>query len=44
VTFATPGAANQAGIVCIFQELSLIPTSAVADNIVDQAIRRRASA
>ena len=25
VTFASPAAANQAGIVCIFQELSLIP-------------------
>jgi ribose transport system ATP-binding protein len=34
VTFATPAAANQAGIVCIFQELSLIPELSVADNIV----------
>jgi ribose transport system ATP-binding protein len=34
VTFASPAAANQAGIVCIFQELSLIPDLSVADNIV----------
>ena len=34
VTFASPAAANQAGIVCIFQELSLIPDLTVADNIV----------
>ncbi|RVD48036.1 sugar ABC transporter ATP-binding protein, partial [Mesorhizobium sp. M8A.F.Ca.ET.023.02.2.1] len=34
VTFASPGAANKAGIVCIFQELSLIPELSVADNIV----------
>ncbi|MBZ9765988.1 sugar ABC transporter ATP-binding protein [Mesorhizobium sp. CA6] len=34
VTFASPAAANQAGIVCIFQELSLIPELSVADNIV----------
>lgn len=34
VTFATPAAANAAGIVCIFQELSLIPDLSVADNIV----------
>jgi ribose transport system ATP-binding protein len=33
VTFADPAAANQAGIVCIFQELSLIPDLSVADNI-----------
>ncbi|MBI2718944.1 MAG: sugar ABC transporter ATP-binding protein [Rhizobiales bacterium] len=33
-TFASPAAANQAGIVCIFQELSLIPDLSVADNIV----------
>jgi len=31
--FASPAAANQAGIVCIFQELSLIPDLSVADNI-----------
>ena len=34
VTFASPAAANAAGIVCIFQELSLIPDLSVADNIV----------
>jgi len=34
VTFASPAAANQAGVVCIFQELSLIPDLSVADNIV----------
>lgn len=34
VTFASPAAANQAGIVCIFQELSLVPELSVADNIV----------
>jgi ribose transport system ATP-binding protein len=33
VTFASPAAANAAGIVCIFQELSLIPELSVADNI-----------
>jgi len=33
VSFATPAAANAAGIVCIFQELSLIPDLSVADNI-----------
>jgi len=33
VTFASPAAANRAGIVCIFQELSLIPDLSVADNI-----------
>jgi ribose transport system ATP-binding protein len=33
VKFAAPAAANQAGIVCIFQELSLIPDLSVADNI-----------
>lgn len=33
VTFATPKAANAAGIVCIFQELSLVPDLSVADNI-----------
>jgi ribose transport system ATP-binding protein len=37
VTFATPAAALEAGIACIFQELSLIPDLSVADNI---AIRR----
>ncbi|HVZ13496.1 MAG TPA: sugar ABC transporter ATP-binding protein [Bauldia sp.] len=34
VSFASPAAANQAGLVCIFQELSLIPELSVADNIV----------
>ncbi len=34
VSFASPAAANRAGIACIFQELSLIPDLSVADNIV----------
>ena len=34
VSFASPAAANRAGIACIFQELSLIPDLTVADNIV----------
>ena len=34
VRFAEPAKANEAGIVCIFQELSLIPDLSVADNIV----------
>ena len=34
VTFGDPAAANGAGIVCIFQELSLIPDLSVADNII----------
>jgi ribose transport system ATP-binding protein len=34
VSFKSPAAANQAGVVCIFQELSLIPELSVADNIV----------
>src|SRR3569623_1555953 len=34
VTFAAPPAANAAGIVCVFQELSLLPELSVADNIV----------
>jgi ribose transport system ATP-binding protein len=34
VSFASPAEANTAGIVCIFQELSLIPELSVADNIV----------
>ncbi len=33
VRFAEPAEANRAGIVCIFQELSLIPDLSVADNI-----------
>ncbi|MEH6836048.1 sugar ABC transporter ATP-binding protein [Falsihalocynthiibacter arcticus] len=34
VSFSSPGAANQAGIVCVFQELSLMPDLTVAENIV----------
>jgi ribose transport system ATP-binding protein len=34
VVFPNPAAANAAGIVCIFQELSLIPDLTVADNII----------
>jgi ribose transport system ATP-binding protein len=34
VSFPDPASANNAGIVCIFQELSLIPDLSVADNIV----------
>jgi ribose transport system ATP-binding protein len=52
VRFATPQAANDAGIVCIFQELSLLPDLSVADNIgittpprrfglIDQRAQRR---
>ena len=33
VSFATPTEANEAGIACIFQELSLLPDLTVADNI-----------
>jgi ribose transport system ATP-binding protein len=33
VQFASPAAAHQAGIACVFQELSLIPDLSVADNI-----------
>jgi ribose transport system ATP-binding protein len=33
VVFDSPAAANRAGIVCIFQELSLVPDLSVADNI-----------
>ena len=32
--FDSPGAATRAGIVCVFQELSLVPDLSVADNIV----------
>ena len=32
--FPSPAAANAAGIVCIFQELSLVPDLSVADNIL----------
>ena len=34
VSFRDPAEANAAGIVCIFQELSLIPDLTVADNII----------
>jgi ribose transport system ATP-binding protein len=34
VGFPDPAAANRAGVVCIFQELSLIPDLSVADNII----------
>ena len=33
VSFASPAEANAAGIVCVYQELSLIPDLSVADNI-----------
>jgi ribose transport system ATP-binding protein len=33
VTFPTPASANAQGVVCIFQELSLMPDLSVADNI-----------
>ena len=33
VHFRSPAAANEAGIVCIFQELSLMPDLTVSDNI-----------
>jgi len=32
-SFASPQAANAAGVVCVFQELSLLPDLSVADNI-----------
>src|SRR5450432_3253606 len=41
VSFATPSAANAAGVVCIFQELSLMPDLSVADNISSTAPPRR---
>jgi ribose transport system ATP-binding protein len=34
ISFSTPAAAMASGIVCVFQELSLIPDLSVADNIV----------
>ncbi len=34
VTFPSPAAAGDAGIVCVFQELSLVPDLSVADNIL----------
>ena len=33
IAFASPAEANRSGIVCIFQELSLVPHLTVADNI-----------
>ncbi|MBW8637278.1 sugar ABC transporter ATP-binding protein [Hoeflea sp. WL0058] len=33
VSFPTPQSANEAGIVCMFQELSLVPDLSVAENI-----------
>ncbi|MBX3569310.1 MAG: sugar ABC transporter ATP-binding protein [Rhizobiaceae bacterium] len=52
ISFGSPAAANDAGIVCVFQELSLIPDLSVADNIaisnpptrfgmIDRAAQRR---
>src|SRR3712207_6247523 len=41
VTFPNPLAANRAGIVCIFQELSLMPELTVADNITLSTPPRR---
>lgn len=34
VHFSSPSQANDVGIVCVFQELSLIPELSVADNII----------
>ncbi len=34
VSFPSPAAASEAGVVCVFQELSLIPELSVADNIM----------
>ena len=39
--FTNPAAANAAGIVCIFQELSLMPDLSVADNISISSPPRR---
>jgi len=41
VMFPGPAAANRAGIVCIFQELSLMPELTVADNITLSSPPRR---
>ncbi len=41
VTFSGPAEATDAGIVCMFQELSLIPDLSVADNISLQRPPRR---
>ena len=38
VQFPNPASANDAGIVCIFQELSLLPDLTVADNkVIEQS-------
>ncbi|HYG87836.1 MAG TPA: sugar ABC transporter ATP-binding protein [Azospirillum sp.] len=34
IAFPNPAAANRAGVVCVFQELSLMPDLTVADNIL----------
>lgn len=55
VRFAGPSAANRAGIVAIFQELSLVPDLSIADNVcladpprrfgmIDQGAQRRRAA
>lgn len=41
VSFPDPASANRAGILCIFQELSLMPDLSVADNITLTAPPRR---
>jgi ribose transport system ATP-binding protein len=41
VNFSKPAEANAAGVVCIFQELSLVPDLTVADNISLAAPPRR---
>ncbi|GLS22764.1 ribose import ATP-binding protein RbsA [Labrys miyagiensis] len=41
IRFSGPAAAKQNGIVCIFQELSLVPDLSVADNIFIDAPPRR---
>lgn len=41
VRFASPSAATEKGVVCMFQELSLIPDLSVADNLCIAAPPRR---
>src|SRR3712207_337220 len=41
VAFSNPAAANRSGVVCIFQELSLMPELTVADNITLSSPPRR---
>jgi ribose transport system ATP-binding protein len=41
VAFRNPAAANEAGIACVFQELSLVPDLSVADNIMLRRPPRR---